>query len=147
MEEDRELENIIRKMLMKRALSRTICCQKTVPAGYEITSRKELEQLISNCRVVFINFYSPLCPYCEMFKPIYLRVARKYSDKAVFARSNTAYSPELAWSFNVMATPTTVALVNGKVVVYIPGYIDEITFNEIVLKTLSKAGCQEGNVS
>ncbi len=142
---DPEVEKLLRKIMSKTLVSASArssaCCIRDYPPGYEIKSEAELEELIKTCKVVFINYYSPVCPYCELFAPIYTKIASKYRGKAVFARVNVAVAPELAWRYYVMATPTTIALYKGKPVQGVPGYIEEEYFEELVKEVLREAGC------
>ncbi len=143
MENDAELNKIlnelIRKYMTKEKIS--LCCKTVYPVGKEVRSEEEIDDLINKCRIVFINFYSPTCPYCELFYPVYISVGSKYKEKAAFIRFNVIYSPEVAWRYNVMATPTTVAIVDGEIVAHIPGYIPENVFDEVVKRILKKASC------
>ena len=118
------------------------CCGLPQKGTVEIRGLEDLQALASRCRVVFINFYSPLCTYCYLFEPIYRKVAEETGGKAAFARVNVAEDMELAMLFGVMATPTTLGLVDGKLELAIPGYIDYEEFNTLVQETLSKAGCR-----
>ncbi len=140
---DRELDTILDR-LVRRYMSREYsigCCKKIYPVGLEIKSIKEVDELTSNCRIVFINFYSPMCPYCELFYPIYMEVGRKYNGKAVFARFNVTYSPETAWRYNVLMTPTTIALIDKKPSLHLKGYLPREYFEEAVKKVLIETNC------
>jgi len=117
------------------------CCGLSQKGAVEIRGLDDLQALVSRCRVVFVNFYSPLCTYCYLFEPVYRKVAEETGGKAAFARVNVAMDLELATLFGIMATPTTIALVNGKPVLAVPGYMDYEEFATLVQETLNQAGC------
>ncbi|WFO74989.1 thioredoxin family protein [Desulfurococcaceae archaeon MEX13E-LK6-19] len=140
---DEELSSILDKkleeILKRRSVS--VCCSKVYEGVIEITGIKELEEAINTCRTVFVNFYSITCPYCEMFHPIFSEVAKKFIGKALFARVNVSYNPELAYIYNIMATPTTLVFIDGKPVLSIPGYVPYDVFLNIVEKALRRTNC------
>ena len=141
---DRELDAILERMARRYVSRKTSpCCKKEYPVGYEIKGVEEVSELTSNCRVVFINFYSPMCPYCDLFYPVYMEIGRKYNGNAVFARQNVATNPELAWRYNVLMTPTTIVLVDGKPAYQIQGYIPKEYFEETVKNILVETQCIE----
>jgi len=143
MAEDTELSKIIEKMVFEklRKKEEIRCCKKSFRSGIEIYSVKDLDYLTRTCRVVFINFYSPACSYCKLFQPIFSYVGAMFKGKAAFAKANVIKVPEIAWQFDVRGTPTTIALIDGNLKAYIPGFVDETTFTRIVKDILEKAKC------
>jgi len=141
--EDVELSKIIEKMVSEtlRKKEEMRCCKKPFKGEVEIYSPKDLEYLMRNCKVIFVNFYSPTCGYCKLFQPVFSHVGAMFEEKAAFAKANVMNVPEIAWQFDVRGTPTTIALVNGDLKAYIPGFVDEQTFIHIVRDILKKAKC------
>lgn len=82
---DPEVERILRRYMAK--LYERPCCSVRVPPGYEVKDRGEYEMLISSCKVAFVMFYGPLCPYCELFEPVFKSVGSRYTDRAAFILS------------------------------------------------------------
>ncbi len=140
---DVELSRIIEKMLSETIKKKetTKCCKRVFEGEVEIYRLEELENLLETCKVVFINFYSPACGYCKMFQPVFTHVGDMFRGNAVFAKVNVMHAPEVAWYFNVRGTPTTIALIEGRVEAFIPGYVNIQTFTNIVKKLLEKAKC------
>ena len=139
---DEYLEKILEQLTRK--ISRRIerkCCKRVIEVGHEILSSSELHGILDICKAVFINFYSTTCPHCEMFKPIFLRVGRKYQDKAAFIRLNVLHAPEVAYEYRVLGVPTTIALIDGLVYDKVIGYVPERFFEEHVKSVLIKAKC------
>ena len=141
--EDSELSKIIERMVFEtlRKREKIGCCKKAFESEIEIYSVKDLEYLIRTCKVVFINFYSPTCSYCKLFQPIFSYVGAMFKGKAVFAKANVMNVPEIAWQFDIRGTPITIALIDGNLKAYIPGFVDEETFISIVKGILKKAKC------
>ncbi|MCD6114572.1 MAG: thioredoxin fold domain-containing protein [Thermoprotei archaeon] len=141
--EDSELSKIIERMVFEtlRKREEIRCCKKAFESEIEIYSVKDLEHLTRTCKVVFINFYSPTCSYCKLFQPIFSYVGAMFKGKAVFAKANVMNVPEIAWQFDIRGTPTTIALIDGNLKAYIPGFVDEETFISIVKDILKKAKC------
>ena len=141
--EDTELSKILEKMVFEtlRRKEEIQCCKRRIRGEIEIYSTRDLDYLIRTCKVVFVNFYSPTCSYCKLFQPIFSHVGAMFGEKAVFAKANVLNVPEVAWQFDIRGTPTTIALVNGNLKAYIPGFIDEQTFIRIVRDVLKKAKC------
>lgn len=140
---DEDINSILNR-LARRYVSKTIprqCCNMKLPVGYEIRSGREIEELVRDCRILFVNFYSTYCPYCKIFHKVFTEVGRKYRGRAGFIRLNVDYDVETAWKYNVMATPSTIAFVDGKPVTLIPGYVPYETFEVIVQRILREAGC------
>ena len=143
MEIDEDISAILDKLARKyssRPIAR-LCCSMKLPIGYEIRSGREIEELKKNCRVLFVNFYSTYCPYCKIFHKVFIDVGRKYRGRAGFIKLNVDYDIETAWKYNIMSTPSTIAFVDGKPVTLIPGYVPHETFEMIVRRVLSEAGC------
>ena len=95
---DEYLEKILEQLarrISQRAKRK--CCKRIIEVGYEVLNSKELHDVVNACKAVFINFYSLTCPHCEMFKPVFLSVGKKYQDKAAFIRLNVFHVPETAY--------------------------------------------------
>lgn len=134
------LDQMAEKIIRERNTAKD-CCQMKIKAGYEISSIEDLEDIMKNCKVVFINFYSPVCPHCIMFDEVFLSIGEKYKEKAAFVKSNVFYSSNIAYMFNVLGTPTTIALIHSSVYDRIVGYVPPTVFEAFVRRTLSKANC------
>jgi thiol-disulfide isomerase/thioredoxin len=54
-------------------------------AVLEITRKKEKEAFISDNRRAIIFYVSPDCPACMEMKPLYYRIANRYSERVSFS--------------------------------------------------------------
>ncbi|RLG84062.1 MAG: hypothetical protein DRO40_02535 [Thermoprotei archaeon] len=145
MREDKDLEEILSRIAMRYYKDvhegKRECCKSKYPIGYEVLNYNEFVNILNDCRIVFINYYSPYCPYCEMFYPIYVAIGKKYSGRAAFLRVNVYSSPELVYAYNVLSTPTTLCFVDKKLVYSIPGYVPYDTFEKIVSNIINRSKC------
>lgn len=69
---------------------------------------------IDRHRAIVLNFWGPFCGPCKMFEPVYQAAAAKYPD-VLFARINVQEEPDLAKQFDVMSTPTLLAIKDGTI--------------------------------
>jgi len=121
----------------------TKCCNTAIESGISIRSYSEFIQLINSCRVAFVLITTTYCPYCQLFKPVFFRVAREFAGKAVFIEANADYVPEVAEIFNVYSTPTTVIIIDKRPIDAILGYIPYNHFRKYVDEIVSYAKCGE----
>jgi len=117
------------------------CCPVRPRPGASLSSIEELEKLLRDCRVVFLNLYSPMCPYCELFQPIFTRVGSKYLGAAAFVKIDVWRFPEVAWSLGISSTPATVVFVDGRPVDALVGYVPPHVFEHFVLRILRRSRC------
>ena len=121
----------------------TACCRiRPVPRGaVEAGSPGELARLLRACRVVFVFFKSPMCPYCAMMEPLVDEAAEQLSGRALFVKVDVYQMPEAAWEAGVMATPTLVALVGGREVDRVVGALPPEYLEEFINHALKAGGC------
>ncbi len=147
-----ELDSILNKMM--QSLVRTPydrdkrfdsspsrCCNTIIENGVSVKSYSEFVQLINSCRIAFVLITTTYCPYCQLFKPIFFKIAKEYAGKAIFIEANADYVPEIAEIFNVYSTPTTVIVIDGRPIDAVLGYIPYNHFKRYVNEILSYAKC------
>lgn len=61
-----------------------------------------------------VDFYSPTCPHCVKYKPIFEDVASQVGDKVFMATANVDEAAQSAGKYNISVIPATIFLVNGK---------------------------------
>jgi len=146
-----ELERVLEEMARKLAAAHrpepageeSGCCPaaKSMKGLVESPSLSEVKQALSQCRVVVITFFTPLCPYCEMLKPVVKAVAKELQGKAVFMRVNALEALPLARALRVFSVPDTFVFVDGKPAHRIPGLYDEEYLAGVVKSHLRELGC------
>jgi len=142
--EDAELKELLDRVklrLLRGEPEEKTCCPRTSRRPIEVASLRELLDYVKKCKAVFVTFYSPTCPYCRAFAPIYAEAAEAYGDKIPFLRVNTYTLPEAAQLFGVRGVPSTFGIVDGRVEVLLYGLVDEGRLEEAILRVLEKAGC------
>lgn len=120
------------------------CCRTGIrrPQGMLVVhSYDEFMYAISLCKLALVLITSTYCPYCHMFRPIFAKVARIHSNKAIFIEINADHMPEVALSLNVFSTPTTVIFIDKRPVDAIVGYMPFSSFNDYVNEVLNRIGC------
>ena len=75
-----------------------------------------LEDVVSNNDIVFVDFWAAWCGPCRAFGPVFDAASEVNSD-IVFAKVNTEEQPQLAGMFGITSIPTLVAF-REKVLVY-----------------------------
>lgn len=88
-----------------------------------------------------LDFWSPTCPPCLEFKPIFEEVASDASVSAVLAEVNADLSPDTVAKFGVTALPTTIFFANGQEVGRVEGKMSK----EDLLSNLKSLFAQSGS--
>ncbi len=142
---DPELRKALERVIARLTASGRECCSRASRVPVEARSLQHLLEAVKSCRAVMVTFYSPTCPYCRAFAPIYAEAAEKYGDRMLFLRVNTYRLPEAAALFNIMGVPTTLGFANGSPVTLLYGYADLEELEAAVREALRKADCGEYN--
>ena len=144
---DEEVKKLIDKLaeelLQKRGAGENPCCRVLNRNFSEVSSARELDDLLRQCKIVFINFYSTYCPHCMMFDRVFRTVGARYSRNALFIRVNVMLSPDIAMAFYVMGVPTTVAVVDGAEVDRVIGLVPPSEFEVFVRRVIESYPCEK----
>lgn len=81
-------------------------------AGAQDLSDAAFSQALSAPKAI-VDFWSPGCPHCVAFKPIFEAVAGQYPD-ILFAAVNTDDYQQNAGAYQISGLPTVIFFVNGK---------------------------------
>lgn len=81
----------------------------------EITSSKQLSEVVSKNKIVMVDFWAAWCGPCRMLSPILDQLSEEHTDKMVLAKVDVDANAELARDFQVMSIPTVVTFKDGKV--------------------------------
>ncbi|RLG88887.1 MAG: hypothetical protein DRO15_01850 [Thermoprotei archaeon] len=132
--DEEEFETLLEKLLEKlveslRREREAEAIQKItlVKEVKEIIGRKSFEEFIRSNRVAIICFYSPRCPACKRYLPVFNSIAKKFSPRIAFGVLNIKDSRnrEIVLDKEVFIIPTTTIYVDGKEVTKKTGYMDE----------------------
>ena len=122
-----------------------LCCDKLGDhATIDVGSVSDVIGMIEECRVVLLLFYTDTCGVCRAFTPIYDAVARSYHGYAAFLKVDANRFYKLAAELGVMSVPSTIIIVDGKLVSFLTGFIDGDRLSSIVENVLEHSGCRPG---
>ncbi len=99
-------------------------------ATIELT-QDNLEQVINENKLVFIDFWAPWCGPCRAFGPVYEAASEKHSD-AVFGKVNTEEQGELAGMFGIQSIPTLMVFREQIGVFAQPGALPANVFDDLI---------------
>lgn len=95
-------------------------------AGVQDTTDATFSQVVAAPKAI-VEFWSPGCPACMTFKPIFEAFAAQNPD-ILFAAVNTDQHVQNAGTYQVSGLPTVVFFVNGKEVHRMVGGTDQAGF-------------------
>lgn len=137
----------IDRLLWKKAVEITSrktqkCCLVSYTPGHVLSDVSQFKNAVMGCRVTFVMFFGKTCPYCQMFDPIFRYIGEKYREYANFVKADIEEFYNIAIRLGIMATPTTVAFLNGQPIEVAPGFMTAPQFKTFVESVLSHAGCK-----
>lgn len=91
-------------------------------------------QVLSAPRAV-VDFWSPSCPYCVAYKPIFEDVASQVGSGILMVTVNVNDAPQSAGSYQIEGIPATILLQNGKEV----GRLEGAATREELVAEMSRA--------
>ena len=127
-----------------REAEKACCAREGLEEPIEVETMEELMEYIENCGAVILTFYTPTCPYCRAFKPVYAMVSEEY-PRLPFLRVNAWILPEAAQLFGVMGVPMTIGIARGRPTAVIYGYAEPDMVEELVERTTREASCSAGS--
>jgi thioredoxin 1 len=101
----------------------------------ELTS-ENMEQLIAESPVLFIDFWASWCGPCRMFAPVFEGAAEKHPD-VVFVKCDTEAQGDVAAEFGIRSIPTLAAFREGILIFKQPGALPAPAFEEVIQKVMS----------
>lgn len=85
-----------------------------------------------------VDFWSPTCPYCVQYKPVFEDAASQMGGGVFMATVNVQDSPQSAGKYNIQGIPATVFLASGKEV----GRVEGTMSKEELLAQISRLSGQ-----
>jgi thioredoxin 1 len=100
-----------------------------------ITS-SEFESLISNNKIVFVDFWADWCAPCKQFSAIYEQVSEKFPN-IKFVKVNIEAEQEMADFFEIRSIPHLMVFKESIVIYSNAGSMPASTLNELVEQALA----------
>jgi thioredoxin len=73
--------------------------------GTVVLTRDNFENVVTDNKMVIIDFWAPWCGPCRVFAPAFEAASERHED-VVFAKVNTDEEQEIAAAFNIRSIPT-----------------------------------------
>lgn len=83
---------------------------------------------VTSAPMAIVDFWSPDCPYCVAFKPIFEEVASQVGDKILMAEALVDSNMKQAGAFKIEGLPGVVFLKDGKEVNRVEGKMERADF-------------------
>ena len=97
----------------------------------ELSTESDLAAVLEDSDTLLMDFWSPVCPPCKAFAPVFESAAESHPDVA-FCKVNTKEEEELSSAFDVEHIPTLVAIRDRVVVASQPGYLNGDQIDELL---------------
>ena len=88
---------------------------------------------------VLVDFYADWCGPCKMMAPSVDEVARVYQGRALVAKLNTDFAPQLSTGLEIRGIPTTIVFRDGKEVARRTGAVPKAMLEELLKQGLGPA--------
>ena len=135
MSEDRELEDIKRKML-SRIISKQKQSTILQPGIVTVITEMNFDQAISTSSPLLADFWADWCMPCKMMAPIIESLAKDYKDRVYFAKINVDENQSIALRYGVRSIPNFILFKNGKVMDQLIGAIGRQRIEASIVKHL-----------
>lgn len=113
-------------------------------AGPVILTDATFSQALSAPQAV-VDFWSPTCPNCMRYKPIFEDVASQVGGNILMVSAQVEDAPKSAGKYAINAIPATIFLVNGKEVNRIEGDMSKQDLLDEIAKAFGGGAPQQTN--
>lgn len=94
---------------------------------------------------ILVDFFALWCGPCQMFAPIFEKLAEEFKDKVVFAKVDTDACPQISSEMGIQNLPTILYFENGKAIAGFIGAKDEEETRQWLEKVLAEKETREFN--
>lgn len=98
---------------------------------HDIVSESDLDDVLREFDTILIDFWSPVCPPCKAFAPVFESASQRHSAVA-FCKVNTREKEALSGAFEVEHIPTLVAIRDRILVASQPGYLSADQIDDLL---------------
>lgn len=88
-----------------------------------INGMAEFDQMVSNNKIVLVDFFATWCGPCQMMAPVVEEIEDEYKDSkdVKIVTVDIDANPDIASKFDVMSVPTFMIFKDGKTEFSLPG--------------------------
>jgi len=117
MEEDKELEEIRRRKLMRmmKKLESSKQSNPKIDKPIELTD-SNFHEIIKRDGLVVVDCWAAWCAPCRIISPIIDELAKEYAGKVLFGKLNVDLNQRIPMEYQIMSIPTLLIFKDGKLV-------------------------------
>ena len=98
---------------------------------HDIATESQLGKILEEADTVIIDFWSPVCPPCKAFAPVFEEASCRHPGVS-FCKVNTRDEEELSGAFEVEHIPTLVVIRDRVLVASQPGYLQAEQLDDLL---------------
>lgn len=101
-----------------------------------VMSFNEFEKILSDNKLVFVDFFASWCGPCKMFTPVVEQISQKYDDRVTVLKVDIDENSEIAEKYSIQSVPTSILFKGGDAVERVSGMIPASQCSSLIEKHL-----------
>ncbi len=103
-----------------------------------VMSFNEFEKILSDNKLVFVDFFASWCGPCKMFAPVVEQISQKYDDRVTVLKVDIDENSEIAEKYSIQSVPTSILFKGGDAVERVSGMIPASQCSSLIEKHLDR---------